>query len=116
MRIESLVAVMWLSGTVTACNSITPDPADLILVDGEVITLSNQDVVEALAVRDERIIAVGSNADIREYQGPQTYVIELAGRTVIPGLTDNHFHGIGGGDGVDPVSYTHLTLPTIYSV
>ena len=101
MRIESLVAVMWLSGTVTACNSITPDPADLILVDGEVITLSNQDVVEALAVRDERIIAVGSNADIREYQGPQTYVIELAGRTVIPGLTDNHFHGIGGGGGVD---------------
>ena len=92
---------MWLSGAVTACNSITPDPADLILVDGAVITLSNQDVVEALAVRDERIIAIGSNADIREYQGPQTYVIELAGRTVIPGLTDNHFHGIGGGGGVD---------------
>ena len=92
---------MWLSGAVTACNSITPDPADLILVDGEVITLSNQDVVQALAVRDGRIIAVGSNVDIRGYQGPETYVIELAGRTVIPGLTDNHFHGIGGGEGVD---------------
>ena len=92
---------MWLSGAVSACNSTTPDPADLILVDGQIITLSNEGVVEALAVRDERIVAVGSNADIREHQGPQTYVIELAGRTVIPGLTDNHFHGIGGGDGVD---------------
>ena len=100
-RIKPLVAVMWLSGAVSACNSTTPDPADLILVDGQIITLSNEGVVEALAVRDERIVAVGSNADIREHQGPQTYVIELAGRTVIPGLTDNHFHGIGGGDGVD---------------
>ena len=72
IRIKALVAVMWLSGAVTACNSITPDPADLILVDGEVITLSNQDVVQALAVRDGRIIAVGSNVDIRGYQGPET--------------------------------------------
>ena len=40
IRIKALVAVMWLSGAVTACNSITPDAADLILVDGEVITLS----------------------------------------------------------------------------
>ena len=100
-RIKPLVAVLWLSGAVSACNSITSDAADLILVDGQVITLSNQGVVEALAIRDERIVAVGSNADIREHQGPQTHVIELAGRTVIPGLTDNHFHGIGGGDGVD---------------
>ena len=37
IRIKALVAVMWLSGAVTACNSITPDPADLILVDGEVV-------------------------------------------------------------------------------
>ncbi|HIN78791.1 MAG TPA: hypothetical protein EYM97_08175, partial [Gemmatimonadetes bacterium] len=100
-RIKPLVAVLWLSGAVSACNSTTSDPADLILVDGQIITLSNQGVVEALAVRDERIVAVGSSADIREHQGPQTHVIELAGRTVIPGLTDNHFHGIGGGDGVD---------------
>ena len=63
-RIKPLVAVMWLSGAVSACNSTTPDPADLILVDGQIITLSNEGVVEALAVRDERIVAVGSNADI----------------------------------------------------
>ena len=99
-RIERLLAVMWLSIIVNACRPV-PDPADLVLIGGRIITLSDRGVVEGIAIRDERIVAVGSDADVRQYLGPETHVIELEGRSVIPGLTDNHFHGIGGGVGVD---------------
>ena len=59
-------------------------------------------VAEALAVRDGRILAVGSDADIRNAHRFRTLeVIEMAGKTVVPGLADNHLHGAGGGDGVD---------------
>ena len=58
-------------------------------------------VAEAMAVRDGRIQAVGSGADIRALIGPDTQVIETSGKTVVPGLADNHLHRVGGGDGVD---------------
>ena len=58
-------------------------------------------VVEALAVGGDRVIAAGSSEEVRRLAGPGTRVIDLAGRTVLPGLTDNHYHGIGGGPGVD---------------
>ena len=88
----------------SACNSTpdsTPDPADLVLLGGSIVTLSDAGTVEGLAVRGERIVAIGSASDVRAYIGPDTRVVELAGRSVIPGLADNHFHGIGGGPGVD---------------
>ena len=84
----------------SACGR-APDPADLVLLGGPVVTLSDVGVVEGIAVRGERIVAVGSSSEVRVYVGPDTRVIELDGRSVIPGLADNHFHGIGGGPGVD---------------
>ena len=76
-------------------------PADLVFVDGRVVTLSDVGIAEALAVRGERIIAIGTSAEIHGWAGPSTRVVQLAGRTMIPGLADNHYHGIGGGPGVD---------------
>ena len=58
-------------------------------------------VVEALAVGGGRVLAAGTSEEIHALVGPDTRVVELGGRTVIPGLTDNHYHGIGGGSGVD---------------
>src|SRR5206468_7566714 len=49
---------------------------------------------EALAIHDGRIQALGKTADIRKLAGPKSRVIELQGRTVIPGLIDSHLHGI----------------------
>ncbi len=86
--------------TVSACAP-TPDPADLVLLGGSVVTLSEAGVVEGIAIRGDRIVAVGSSSEVRAYVGPGTRVVELDGRSVIPGLADNHFHGIGGGPGVD---------------
>jgi predicted amidohydrolase YtcJ len=69
--------------------------ADTILVNGKILTVDSQfSTREALAIRDGRIVAVGSSADIRKLAGPQSRVIDLQGRTVIPGLIDSHLHAI----------------------
>jgi predicted amidohydrolase YtcJ len=69
--------------------------ADIVLRDGEVMTLDDRSTVaRSVAIGDERILAVGSEADA--LIGPGTQVIELGGRTVIPGLFDSHIHTMGG--------------------
>ena len=58
-------------------------------------------VAQAFAVKDGRFLSVGTDAQVMAHQGPATQVVNLEGRTVIPGLTDSHIHGPGGGPGVD---------------
>jgi len=66
---------------------------DTILVNGKVVTVDAQSSIRsALAIREGRIAAVGSDADIRKLAGPRTRTIDLQGRTVIPGLIDSHMH------------------------
>jgi predicted amidohydrolase YtcJ len=89
----------------TACepaNSLNDERlADVVLTGGTVVSLGVQGVVEAIAVRGDRVVALGTDAEVGEWIGPTTRVIELDGRSVVPGLTDNHLHSIGGGSGVD---------------
>jgi len=69
--------------------------ADLILLNGKIVTVDDRfSIAQALAIRGQRIVAVGSNADVEKRKGPATRTIDLAGRTVIPGLIDNHAHWI----------------------
>ena len=84
---------------VAACGGSPPaDPADLILVNGRVITLDAESrLAEAVAVRGEQIAAVGSAAEIEALAGPETRRIDLAGRAVTPGLMDAHVHFANGG-------------------
>jgi predicted amidohydrolase YtcJ len=66
---------------------------DLILTNASVVTVDAQDrVVESLAVTGDRIAMTGSSADVLRTRGPQTTVVDLEGRTVIPGLIDGHAH------------------------
>ncbi len=70
--------------------------ADLVLVNGNVVTVNDDfSVEEALAVRGERLIAVGTDAEIRAHIGPSTIVMDLEGKTVLPGLIDSHVHATG---------------------
>jgi predicted amidohydrolase YtcJ len=81
----------------------TPPPApDTVLVNGHVITVdASFSIAQAVAIRDGRFTAVGSDAAIRKLAGPNTKTIDLRGQTVIPGLADGHLHDAGGGPGVD---------------
>ena len=68
---------------------------DTVLVNGKILTVDARfSTREAMAIRDARIVALGSSADIRKTAGARTRVIDLAGRTVIPGLIDSHLHAI----------------------
>src|ERR671935_2778439 len=68
-------------------------PADIVLFNGKIVTVDDRfTIAEALAIKGERIIAVGSNAKIEKHKGPLTRVLDLGRRTVIPGLIDNHAH------------------------
>jgi len=71
---------------------------DTILINGKILTADdNFTTREAIAIQGSTIGAVGRTADIRKLAGPKTRVIDLGGRTVIPGLIDSHLHGIRAG-------------------
>src|SRR5436853_496998 len=74
------------------------DPADVVFVNGNVCTVNEkQPRAEAIAVKGDRIVFVGSNANAKQFQGAGTRVIDLHGETVVPGMTDAHYHFIGVG-------------------
>lgn len=74
--------------------AVTPAGAvDTVLVNGKVITVDDRfSIAQALAIKDGRIAATGTTAEVLKLAGPNTRKIELKGRTVIPGLIDNHAH------------------------
>jgi predicted amidohydrolase YtcJ len=80
-----------------------PRGVDLILLHGKVWTgesapgSSATRIVEAVAIANGRILAVGSDEEIRAYASPNTTVIDLKGRLAVPGLSDSHAHFIQGG-------------------
>ena len=83
--------------TIAGCAPAAPiDAADLVLVDGNVYTVDeSQPWAEAVAIKGDRIMAVGNNADIEALVGPDTRSIRLNGAFVSPGFNDGHVH-VGG--------------------
>jgi predicted amidohydrolase YtcJ len=86
---------------ITVGSSVTraqQAPADLILTNGKIITVDDQfRIAQAVAIRGDRIIAVGSNQEVSQFAGPSTRRMDLKGHAVIPGLIDNHMHLLRGG-------------------
>jgi len=69
--------------------------ADLVLLNGKIVPVDRAfSVKQAVAVKDGKVLAVGANDEIRRLIGPGTRVVELGGRTVLPGLVDSHIHAI----------------------
>ena len=88
----SMCALLALA-CVAGAPAVAAAPADTILVNGKIVTVDDRfTVAQAIAIKGERIVRVGANKDIREFAGAGTRVIDLKGRTVIPGLIDNHAH------------------------
>lgn len=91
--------VFWLMGsilTVLATDVMATEnaaKADLILHSGNIITVDKKNPrAEAIAIQGDRILAIGRNRVILEKAGPRSQVIDLKGKTVIPGLIDSHAH------------------------
>ena len=97
MRQATRFVVMgWM--VLAGCAENAESPADLVLTGGRVITLDAQSrVAEAVAVRGERVVAVGTSAQIEALAGPETRRVDLDGRAVTPGLMDAHVHFASGG-------------------
>ena len=87
-------------GTVDGVPAALVNYADVVLINGKVLTIdANNTVAEAVAVRDGRILAVGTSEEIKGYAGPETQVVDIAGRTVVPGFIDSDGdNAFAGGD------------------
>jgi len=78
-----------------AAGPASAQTPDTVLVNGKIVTVDDRfTIAQALAIKGERILKVGTTAEVEALRGPQTRVIDLAGRTVIPGLIDNHAHWV----------------------
>jgi predicted amidohydrolase YtcJ len=84
------LTLLWAAGSALAQSP------DTVLVNGKIVVYDAAPA-QALAVRDGKIAAIGSTAEIRALAGALTRVIDLGGRTVIPGLIDSHIHAIRAG-------------------
>ena len=105
-RYHTLAAMAFISVGLVACNAPpesteTAPPAeaagaavaDWVLTNGQILTVdADFSVAEAIAIQDERVLAVGSNEEIMALAGADTERTDLAGQTVVPGLIDNHMH------------------------
>ncbi len=90
---SAFVGVLGLSG----CGPRV-EPADLVLTNGKIVTVDQaRPEAQALAVRGDRVVAVGSVAEIKPYIAERTQVIDLGGRLATPGLIDSHVHFTGIG-------------------
>ena len=102
MKLRSLfpafsVTLLCLSFAMAASAQRKTQPADTIVLHGKIYTLNpKQAWAEALAIRGERIVAVGSDTDIANLQSKDTKVIDAKGHLVLPGFTDCHIHFIDG--------------------
>ncbi|MFT4861490.1 MAG: putative amidohydrolase YtcJ [Pseudohongiellaceae bacterium] len=93
-----VVFSLWASAAAGQNQQANCEPADLVLRNTTVYTANDaQWTAEAVAVRDQRIIFVGSNVDVQRYNCGQATVLDLAGKTVFAGFTDSHQHleGVG---------------------
>ena len=82
----------------TFASAVWAADADLILHNGKIVTVDAQfSVAQAVAVKNGRITAVGSNQQVLRERGAGTQVVDLQGRTVLPGLIDSHVHPLGAG-------------------
>ncbi|MGZ5482150.1 MAG: amidohydrolase [Pyrinomonadaceae bacterium] len=96
---KTLLSVLAVFLFASAPASIQPSQtADLIFTNGNVYTVTEkQPHAQAIAVKGDRIVFVGTNAAAKRFQGKNTRVVDLRGATVVPGLADAHAHFTGVG-------------------
>jgi len=114
--VAALATILLLLGACARQDAPEQPPADRIFVNGYVYTAdAGRSVAQAVAIRDGLIVAVGDSASVGTLAGPDTQLIDLAGRMLMPGLQDAHIHALGiiAGEGCDldnqPLSLKELS-------
>lgn len=98
IKISLSFLAIWTAFTLFSCQKRSPVQADLVLTNGKIWTVDMaQPEAEAVAVWGDQILAVGASAEIEALIGPQTQVVDLRGKLVLPGFIDNHTHFLSGG-------------------
>ncbi|MCX7174489.1 MAG: amidohydrolase [Proteobacteria bacterium] len=94
MKLQRFLAIGLLAAWVgAALAQPAAQFADTVLINGKIVTVDERfTITQALAIKGERVLLTGNNREVRKLAGPTTRVIDLKGRTVIPGLIDNHVH------------------------
>jgi predicted amidohydrolase YtcJ len=89
-----VIGGMFLAGCASGTTATPPQPPpELILHNAKVVTVDQGfSIARAVAVREGRIVAVGADSDVLALKGPATTVVDLGGKTLIPGLIDSHVH------------------------
>ena len=96
---QSAYGIMLQNANVVQADGLPTKKADLVLKNGNIITMEKSSPnAQAVAVSGDRIIAVGSNEEINAFAGEATKVIDLKGKTLIPGFIESHAHFVGLGE------------------
>jgi predicted amidohydrolase YtcJ len=97
--LASLLTTFLLPAVALPTEPQVAAPADLVITNGRVVTVDDTlPEAEAVAVRGDRIVAIGSSADVRRLIGPATQLVDLEGQLVIPGFVEGHAHFLGVGE------------------
>jgi len=108
----SLLLALAVAGGVSLTQVPSPptSPADLVVMNARVYTVdTGRPEAQALAVRGDRLVVVGTTAEALALRGPKTQVVDAGGRAVIPGLHDAHGHVLGLGEGLQNVDLRGTT-------
>lgn len=98
MKAFASLVIALLSAVVLLPDTTKVRPADLVFKNANIYTVNDaRPKAEAVAVKGDRIIFVGSNGEAQKYVGRNTHVIDLKGKTMLPGMTDAHHHLSGVG-------------------
>ena len=109
MKTSPGVLVLMSMLAMTASAQSRP-AADLIIIKAKVWTVDkNRPTAQAVAVLGDRIVAVGSNADVEAWRGPATKVIDAGGKLLLPGFNDSHVHFVSGGLQLEQVQLNDTT-------
>lgn len=105
------IALVLITSVLVVCMNAQSKPAaDLIVTNAKVWTGDDSNPkAEAVAVLGDRIVSVGSNADVGLWRGPDTKVIDAQGKLLIPGFNDAHVHFVEGGQQLDSVQLNDVT-------
>src|SRR5207245_3072028 len=111
MKCRFGLCVLIIMATLDA-NAESKPSATLIVTNAAVYTVDKQQPkAEAVAVIGDRIVAVGSRAQIDLWRGPQTKVFDAGGKLVLPGFNDAHVHFMQGGAQLDQVNLVDAATP-----